>query len=326
MFLLLCSFAAAQETQLTLDPQVADAAGIDESTLQSSFGDALDGAFHTQALDGFTGEMASANLLSTRGMGVDYASAMQRFALGGSLGSATSSGKFSFGGGDSPVPESGFAFQMMVMAGLNLGVLAQDDSPARRFRVYGNAMKAGTRRGAISGEFFNWGAHLQINMIKRRGDKAAEWGGIDLTSGYESSSYTLTLAETYPLDFGGGIWDATGTYSLAANGRTIPVELSTSLRIVMVSVYVGGAFDTNLVAAADNTIRLDGPMTVDIGGRDETLGTANVSYGASGTSAMFTPRAFGGAQIDITLVKVYGQLATTFDGSIGGHFGVRLVL
>lgn len=326
--LLLASFAYATNVNvdITLPPE-AQQAGLNEADLEKALTDAIGSQLHTVDMKPYMDQMANANILSAKGLGVDYASDMQRFAVGGGFGTAVNGAGFAFTAGDSALPEAGFALQIGAMAGLNLGAFSDKDSALRRFKIYVNGMMADTRRDPFRASFLNYGGHLQVKLIKG-GDKTdgVRWGGFDLTTGYEFSSYTLTLDDDLPVETDNISWDANGHVTILARSQSVPLELSTNLHIFVVTAFLGVGADYNVSGVADAEIGVDGPITVSYDGKTADVGSASVTLDEMGTAAAFTPRAFAGAQVDIFFVKVYGQLNVTLDESVGGHVGLRVVL
>ena len=329
MLLALVLSALAVEAQVSITlPAEAAAAGLDESALEAELRSAIGSQLHSVDLSGYMAEMADANVLSAKGMGVDYGSDMQRFAFGGAFGTAVNGvGAALDGGTATGLPETGFALQVGLMAGLNLGAFAEKDSFLRRFKLYVNGMSAETDRAPFAATFLNYGAHLQVKVVKG-GDKTdgVRWGGLDLTGGYEFSSYSMTLEQSMPVSTNGLTWEATGTYTIEADSRSVPVELSTNLHIFVATAFLGVGFDKNLSGGASSTIAVGGPISFDYEGNEADVGSATLSLTESGDVSAWNARAFVGAQADILFVKVYGQLNLTLDKSVGGHVGVRLVL
>jgi hypothetical protein len=329
MLLLTISAALAidADVQITLPPE-AKQAGMDEAELEAELTSAIGEQLRTTDVGGFMDQMADANVLSAKGMGVDYGSDMQRFAFGGAFGTAVSGAGAALDGGTAEgLPETGFALQVGAMAGLNLGAFSEKDSALRRFKLYINGMSAKTDRAPFSATFLNYGGHVQIKLVKG-GDKTdgVRWGGLDVTGGYEYSSYVLVLEEGMPVETNGLKWLATGTYTLSAESRSIPVELSTNLHIFVVTAFAGVGFDYNLSGVADTAVSVGGPISMTYGGETTDVGSATLKLSETGTAAQYTPRGFVGVQADILAVKVYGQLNVTLDQSVGGHVGVRFVL
>lgn len=329
MLLLLAHAALAAAPQVNVNitlPTQAQQAGFDETELEQALESAIADQLHTVDLEAYMDQMANANVLSAKGLGVDYASDMQRFEFGGGIGTAVNGAGFALtsGGG---LPETGFALQIGVMAGLNLGIASPKESALRRFRLYVNGMSAATQRDPFTATFLNYGGHLQIQVVKG-GDKTSglRWGGLDLTSGYEFSSYILELHEGLPVVTDELKWDASGNMILRADAQSIPLELSTNLHVFVVTAFLGAAGDYNLSGQSKASIGIGGPISLSYDGNHENVGSAEASVSQEGAANTFTPRVFVGAQADIFMVKVYGQLNVTLDHSVGGHVGLRVAL
>ena len=320
--------AAAQEVLIEIDEDLAQQLGMDPDELR----DQLDGAMSADLkLDGqseFLAQMSRANLMSMKGMGADYASNPQRFVLGGSVGTAVNSAGARFGRGDEGLPSGGFAFQAAILAGLNFGAFTDNDkSAARRFVLYVDGMTANTQLEPFRAKFLNLGTHLQIKLVGSAGDaKAVEWGGLDLTGGYELSHYELDLHQPLPVPSGDLTWDADGTLSVVSDGSSVPIELSSNLRLVVATLFLGGAADLHMRSEAASEISLGGPIQVDVEGEERKIGDAEVRLENRGGEVDMTGRIFGGAQVELWVVKVYGHLNVGFDNSFGGHLGLRVAM
>ncbi|MSP57093.1 MAG: hypothetical protein EXR69_16070 [Myxococcales bacterium] len=321
------ALAAAPNVTVNITlPAAAQQAGLDEAAMEQALSDAIASELHMVDLSAYMDQMANANVLSAKGLGVDYASNMQRFELGGGIGTAVNGAGFAFTSGEG-LPETGFALQIGLMGGLNLGVLSGKDSALRRIRLYVNGMSATTKRDPFSATFLNYGGHLQIQLLKGgKKTSGVRWGGLDLTSGYEFSSYALALGKALPVSSGDLTWDASGTMTLKATAESIPVELSTSFHIFVVTGYFGAAGDTNLSGTSEAEIGIEGPISLMFNGADQAIGAASAAVNQGGVASTFTTRVFAGAQVDIVMVKLYGQLNVTLDKSVGGHLGVRVAL
>ena len=118
----LASVALAQDVVVNVDPNVADKLGIDGTAAESNLSGAIDENLNINSQQDFLEAMANAAAMSSKGMGVDYASNIKRFMFGVSFGSAVNSAGFQFGRGGRELPEGGFALQMAVMGGINLGM------------------------------------------------------------------------------------------------------------------------------------------------------------------------------------------------------------
>jgi hypothetical protein len=324
---LLSPLASAQQIHVALDEDKAAQVGLDASELEADLSSTISDELKLGDQTVYLQQMAQAAILSSKGMGADYASNPQRFVLGGSVGSAVNSSGARFGKGQDTLPEGGFAFQVTAMAGLNLGALAKEESFLRRLTVYGNGMYLDTQGDPFSGELVNYGGHLQIKLVKRREEAIAEWGGLDLTTGFEASDYKLSLSHGLPIGEGDLEWDATGTYTIHSSTMSVPVELSTNIRVAFFGLYGGLAYDVWQSGNATSTISMTGPVMAKVQGQRTKLGSAEVSMGQAGAVPEIPlPRAFVGTQLNIFVVKVYGHVNLAFDQGFGGHAGVRIAL
>lgn len=332
VFVALTSTASAQSITINVDPDLAAQAGLDAPSVTADLKDVGRSDLQLEDLSGFMSQMANAAAMSTKGMGVDYATNPQRFVVGASVGSAVSGAGVQLGRGGKSVPEGGFAFQITGMAGLNLGAFAEDDSPLRRVMVYANGMMVTTAMDPFEGTLLNAGAHATVQLVRPDGRGGLfEWGGLALTSGYEYTSYAMTLSKAIPIEAGQVTWDATGRYDLKADAGSVPVELSTNLRISVATVYVGGAVDVNLGSDATTEISLSGDINAQLDGDTLRLGDATAKAGLSGSGDLITPRGFVGLQVNILPVKVYGQVNFAADPALerfgfGANAGVRFAL
>ncbi len=318
--------AHAASVTINFDESLTSQLGLDADAMRNDLAGEVDGQLNLGDQATYLTQMANAANMSTKGLGVDYASNPKRFVIGGGLGTAVNGGGAGFGKGDGIMPQNGFAFQASIMAGLNLGIASDDDSFARRITIYGNWMAAEGEQEPFSGSFNNLGAHLQFSLIKPVDAKALEWGGIAFTTGYEKSDYRLTLSQGLPLDSGDITWDADGQYDITADTSSIPLELSTNVRVLLFSIYGGGGMDVNLGSAASSVISLAGPINTELAGDSTQIGTALVEVGERGKTNGYTPRFFGGVQLNVMFVKVYGHLNVGLDESFGGHLGARIAL
>ena len=114
--------AMAQQVTVTVDPEVAQQVGIDPTEVQQQVSERISGAFRLPDQTEFLRQMADANAMASKGMGVDYATNPQRFVVGASFGSAVNGVGATFLRGTDTLPEGGFSVQLSAMGALNLGL------------------------------------------------------------------------------------------------------------------------------------------------------------------------------------------------------------
>jgi hypothetical protein len=311
----------AQELQLTIvDPRV------DEAALRAKLNGVVSDDLRLSSQQSFPTQMAEATAFSTKGMGVDYASSPEKVVFGASVGSAVYGSGFAFGRGEDLLPTGGFAFALSAMAGVNLGIAAPDDSPARRFTLYGNGMTGRTTREPFGADFTNLGVHLQIALVKPISAGAAGWGGIALTLGYERTRYALELRDELELEADAATWSPTGTYRVEAFDNTLPLELSTNMRAGPVGLFGGVGLDARPAARVESSVALTGPVSAQVDGANRQVGTATLSDSFTLDGNAATLRFFVGPQLHLGPVKVYGHLNLAGDGKVGGHTGLRVAI
>ncbi|NOY28570.1 MAG: hypothetical protein GXP62_22170 [Oligoflexia bacterium] len=319
--------AMAQEISIQLDQSKADQLGLNAAALEADLNQQMGGQLKLGSQQEFLSQMGAANIMAAKGMGADYASNPQRFVLGGGFGTAVSAAGARFGRGAEGLPAGGFAFQASLLAGVNLGILSGNDSFLRRFMLYANGLLAETNPDPFHASATNLGAHLQFKLVRPKDHSGLfEWGGLDVTSGYEYSNYRLSLSQEFPIQADSLTWNATGNLGIGTDSTSIPIELSTNLRVFILSAYLGAAVDVSPTALSTSEISLGGPVVVDYSGATENIGTASVSLTDQGGASGTTGRLFGGAQVNILFVKVYAHLNVGLDQSFGGHLGLRLAM
>ena len=320
-----------QTIDFDINAEKAEEIGLPADELQSELDALISGDLQLLDPTAYLQQMAEAAALSMKGMGADYGSNPNVFVAGLGLGSAAAGVSPTFVRGDTALPEGGFSFQLSLLAGVNLGLLSPgSDNALDRIMLYANGMALSPGQGREFGvDLYNVGAHVQFELIRPKSLAVVSWGGIDLTAGVERSVYVLSLNQALPIgeDFGPAevTWDAQGSYTLSAASTSVPIELSTGVRLVFLTLYGGGALDLDF-ASATSLAQLSGPLEAEVGNLREDLGSATVALESRGDAKFADPRGFAGAQLDLTALKLYGHVNLGLNQTFGGHIGVRVVL
>lgn len=332
--LCLPSLAAAQTVEITVDSKAAASVGLQPDKLEQEINRYLSDELQLVDTDAYMAQMAEAAAFSTKGMGVDYASNPGGLVFGVSAGVAAAGvNPDMFRQAPETLPPQGYAAQASLMAGVNLGILVPgDDSLLDRITIYGNvAYLQPPTEFPIRGTLVNGGVHAQVRVIKPTKLAVLEWGGLAVTGGVEQSTYILSLERDLPLthevESAQLRWDGVGEYRMSANAVTVPLEASTNLRVLFATVFGGVAMDfASARARAQASLTGDLYASVD-GGQSETdLGQASITLTTEGEAVPTAARAFGGLQIELFMLKLYGQVNVGTQNRFGGHVGLRLVL
>lgn len=147
-----------------------------------------------------------------------------------------------------------------------------------------------------------------------------------MTSGYEWSRYRLSLSQELPVEVEEMTWKATGTLAVETDSVSVPIELSTNVRVFVLSLFGGAAADLSLDSTTESEISVRGPVEIQVQGQNGTLGSASVDLGERVGIEGVSGRVFGGAQVNLLMVKVYGHVNVGLDGGFGGHLGARVAM
>jgi len=321
--------SAASGMSINFDENLANKYGLDQAGMENALGASIQEDLNLGDASGFLSSMADASALATKGMGVDYASNFEKMMVGYSIGSGVSAGGATFGKGGQELPDYGFSFQMAATAGLNMGILTGGEGFLSRVVIFGHGMTLNTSGDVFSGNLLNYGGHLQFRVIKPQDAEVVAWGGLALTGGYEYTAYRMNLVQGMPITApASGLdltWNATGDYVMKASSASIPVEVSTNLRVLVATAFVGAGMDFN-TGTATTAMELSGPIDADMMGETVTIGDATVSTIQEAAAGPSFPRVFGGLQLNVFMLKVYGQVNVGLDEGFGGHAGVRVAL
>jgi hypothetical protein len=334
MIALLCTMGSgwAQSVEFDIDDDRAAEAGIDAAAVEGGLGTAIDTGLNLVDPTKMLEHYANAGAMAMKGMGVDYATNPKAFSVGGVLGSSVSGVPLGFGRGGGDLPPGGYAFMASLYGGVNLGMFTSGDDEGLldRITLYANGMAFRPPANRVfRGSMYNFGVHAQAKLVGPVNAKVVEWGGLDLTTGYERSFYRLQLSQALPLrqSVNGNpvTWTATGDYEIATGSGSVPLELSTNLRVLLLTAYAGGAVDVAFASAA-STASLSGPVEATVAGQPTALGDVGVTLDSEGSADPLFGRAFFGAQANLSLLKLFGHLNLGSNRTWGGFVGFRVAL
>jgi hypothetical protein len=192
--------------------------------------------------------------------------------------------------------------------------------------LYGSGFHSSDTINGIDGSVTNGAAHVQYTAIAPTAAGVVRWTGLSLTTGVEVTRWSLgtgkTMGTTFSIDGHKLGYDMTGRFELASNSVAVPLEVSTGVRLAVISVYGGLGVDLTQGQGTLDAM-VTGPLT-DSDGRQ--LGTATISgYDSRGATPM-SPHAFGGVQHEAWKLKVFGHVDAAADSATSLGVGVRGVL
>jgi hypothetical protein len=262
--------------------------------------------FQTAQLPQLLQAFASTSAIANHGLGVDYAvipgELMIGFVANGEIATDASFGSSSHELG-------GIVFNLAVMAGANLGRWGLP-----RWTVFANGYYETESYHGLDGHLATGGVHVQYAIVPEQRHGAISWLGLDATTGFEYAYSTIGKSDTLPIKFkvynpaGDSehlTMEATGTLSVVAKASTVPIEVTTGIRLWRhLAVYAGGGIDVT-VAPATIDVALSGD--IDITSNMENVGTAQVTASGSASPGVFTVHALAGIQLNVPYVHFYAQ-------------------
>lgn len=315
------------DVNLNADGQaLASQLGVSEAELASRIQTQINDAYDTNNVDGFLRSFTDATAFSMRGLGVDYVSLPKNLIVGVGVNFAVAaSGEFNA----EERPTSGLAPNVAFMAGLNL---SDYDSP--RWTLFANGFYRNGSTESLRGGIFSAGLHAQYRVLLPQEDTGTatilRWTGIDVTSGIEMTRWSLGVDDTIATDFvvqganasAAVALNSTGTFDVTSTAMTVPVEVSTGMRIALLfSMYVGAAVDFT-ASTGKLTTNLNGTLVTEDG---RTVGTTAVTGGGDNAGSPVSGRVLAGVQLNLWKIKVYTQVnASQNAASVGA--GIRGVL
>jgi hypothetical protein len=323
---LLLPLSAHAEVTIQITGGASDLAndlGIDLTELQSQLQAEVEAAFNVAEPKEYVRALADAQAFSNSGLGVDYASNPTLFTAGIAAKFAVATGDEGLGEYYEDRPVGGVAPNISVMGGLNLGMVGLD-----WLTLYGNYFAQGQKMEQLDGYLQNFGFHAQVKFFRPEGDAAEyifQWGGFDLSTGYEWSQLKVELSErldtTTPL--AGNTIDPTtgepvntdavfagvGTFNITTTASNLPIELTTNFRLLyFATLFFGVGYDLHF-GSGKMEIDLTGDVTATnpLDGSDVNLGTAQVTVTETGKPSPGVFRLIAGLQANISVVKVFVQ-------------------
>ncbi|MCX5742458.1 MAG: hypothetical protein NT062_08180 [Proteobacteria bacterium] len=322
---------AESSATITLTPEgtaFAATLGKTPAELAADLKAKVDAAYETADIPGFLRAFTDATAFSQRGIGVDYASHPDHliFGIAGNVAAAS----------DSVVdkqehPTGGAAVNFAAMAGLNLR-----DQGFPKWTLFVSGFYQGYATDKLDGSITSAGAHAQYRLLEPQDDGAAakvvRWLGLDLTGGLEYTRWKLgasKLTNTFQLAGGGGQTAevdvlAEGNFDLTSNAMTIPVEVTTGLRIALIaSLFIGAGIDFTVGKS-----EVAGDLTGDINTKANPslkIGTLALTANGDNTASPAAGRILAGAQVNLWKLKIFvqGNVSQTPAASVA--FGLRMV-
>lgn len=275
----------------------------------------------------YTKGMANATAMATTGTAVTYGSAFSMALVGVNAGLGVDLGKGNSLSDLDPKKVAGFGAQAAVVVGFNPAAIS--DSPwgpidPKRLKLFLSFMKLDRKVDTADISFSNLGVLGQYRLIAERplGHSTLRWGGVDVTSGFRTAKMKATVVQELEVEYedpGASGVTATvkgpATFGADVNVFSIPVEVSTSLRVAYVLNLIGGVATDFNFGSSEAIANYN--SNIDLNGNGNATGALDL--GSKTKPTMINARAFAGLGFNLgvgTLNFVLGKSLTASAWSI----------
>jgi hypothetical protein len=312
---------------VTLTPageQLASYLGLSVPALIQNAEDKFNSLFQTANLPSLLTAFASTTAISDRGLGVDYAVTGHDRMVGAVANGAVPT--------DPSLASTnvigGFIFNFGVMAGANLGRWG-----APRWTVFVNGFYEAAGYKDLEGHLTTGGAHLQYRVLAGAGHGLVRWTGLDVTTGLELANWKIsTKQDSLSINFKVEnpdtgmaehlVFQATGVMNVEANSLTVPLEVTSGIRVgERLTLYGGGGLD---LTSAKATIDVNLVGELYIRTNMEDVGHATIAASGQASPSSITAHALAGLQVELPHANIYTQ-GIISPANEGVAFGVRIV-
>lgn len=222
---------------------------------------------------------------------------------------------------DNPQVMDGFGLQGSMQIGVNLDMIPVDKvGPVELkkldlFASIFSLKKTDTSDDSeVDAEISSFGLFARYHLYEGKDflpGYMAEWGGIFIHTGFRKSTMKLGLSTTLDnqTSSAGGadveFSDVNASFVMNSNITSIPIEISTYMRLLYVFTFYGGlGVDINS-GSTDIDFNMSGSI---LNSADSSnIGAVSADDSSSGKPDSFTTRAFAGFQFNIPFVRLYVQ-------------------
>ena len=308
---------------VTLNQQGMDLAnqyGLSTQDMITRTQQGIEDLFQTQHIGQLLTAAANTAAFSDRGLGADYQADPDTWMIGvGATGVLASD--VSLGG----------STHVVYGAVVNIGGLAGTSLArwgAPRWWVYGSGSYEATTIRSLDGSLLTGGAHVQYKVLA----PGAYWTGIDITSGIEIARWDIGKAST-PLHTHFSVHgtqpdqvktvdiDGDGMFSVSADTYTVPIELTTGVRLGALALYGGGGLDFT-TGSSQIGANLTGPLSIDKG---TVIGSTTITASGKSGPDTFSAHALAGIELHTRYFRMFLQ-GTIAPADEAVTFGMRVAI
>lgn len=302
---------------------LADQLGVSVPELIQHCHDKIDEIYQTSNLANLLRSFGNTASFANRGLGIEYdvdpgdvmvgAVAVGALATDVALGSTSSL----FGGAN---------LNFAAMAGVNL---ARWHHP--RWTTFANGFYEQTTIHGMTGHLLTVGAHVQYQVIPPQPRGGARWTGIAATTGLEYGKWTISASAPIDIDFTAEgpngkknvDLESTGTLTVTASVLTVPLELTTGVRLADVLALYGGVGVALTTGTSTVEMALQGEMNIN--SERLPIGTAMITASGTRSPSLTSVHALIGLEVHTRHARVYVQTSRA-PGETAYVLGLRVAL
>jgi len=314
------------------------------STADAALKAEIDKQFQIPSMTDFLKSMANAQSITNKGQGVSYATDHSLFVVGANAGlglNTTSGFDFKSSGG---LPPIGLGAQGSIMAGLSLSKFPMPKLgpiDLKKLTVFVNFFTYSNDSlvDSLTLKMNTFGLHAQYKVIDGKnigGIGILNWGGLAFTTGFDTSSNTMTykVGQSISATSSGVTYtwkpNASSQLELQNTSFSIPLEVSTSVRVLYIlSLFAGAGVDLNFGGKSTISANLSGPVTDSLNALPATA-SASLTVADNQGANFGALRFFAGPQLNLVplkntnLLSIYLQGNYSTGGNYGAHAGLRI--
>mgnify|MGYP000188587555 CR=1 FL=1 len=286
--------------------------------------------------------ISNANGFAYKGSTSEYADKLELMSL-------KISGGVAFAGDlNEPEEADGFGVGGAVTAGLNLDILPIDKvGPIElskldlffTFMSYDVDQDQGDSN--VEGSISAFGAFARYPLVESKsilGGYLVEWGGVHLHTGFMQSKMKVEMTQSFedqdfeddsndPIILYGQFTDGSANFTIDSSITTIPVELSTYLRLGYVFTLYGGVGFDYQMGSTDVDFGADGDLEGGTSeGSSDWRADVDVSDDNNGKPTATNTRSFVGLQFNVPFVRLYAQLNKGLGSDlVGTNLGLKII-
>jgi hypothetical protein len=287
--------------------------------------------------------MSNAQSMSGKGLGVDYASHMDRFSFGGGVGIAVDSGEKGFQdiiyGETDATDIQGFGIQPAFSFSFRTKELLEGKLKDFTFSTHFLYLAPSNLPQNIDLISSSYGFHIQYKLVNEKSTPIGfmKWGGIDFITGFEAAHLRIERSEfileratkeipqtgpivlppQVPANLSLGLtstFSGTAKIGIKSDVYTLPLEVSSYIRMAWLFVWFGGLGADLTVGETKSFGTLDGTViaTDSLSLYDGISADATLNVEQSAGPDLTHLRWFSGIQFN----QVYFKISLQFNRSI----------